>query len=155
MVVGAVGWMVGAHALVDPPARPPDVLPRDKDGADGRAGGLEWVKFHTFDEVHYAGITGVALSPDGRSLFVAMQGPLSVPDPATGRASRSVRILRLDASTGRPTGEFVYRTERWCALEPATPCGAEGITALVATHDEALMDLADDVLRLEDGHIVS
>jgi putative ABC transport system ATP-binding protein len=30
----------------------------------------------------------------------------------------------------------------------------EGITALVATHDEALMDLADEVLRLEDGHIV-
>jgi len=25
----------------------------------------------------------------------------------------------------------------------------------VATHDEALIDLADEVLRLEDGHIVS
>ncbi len=32
---------------------------------------------------------------------------------------------------------------------------SEGITALVATHDEALMDLDDDVLRLEDGRIVS
>ena len=32
---------------------------------------------------------------------------------------------------------------------------SEGIAALVATHDEALMDLADEVLRLEDGHIVS
>jgi putative ABC transport system ATP-binding protein len=31
---------------------------------------------------------------------------------------------------------------------------SEGITALVATHDEALMDLADAVLRLEDGVIV-
>jgi putative ABC transport system ATP-binding protein len=30
---------------------------------------------------------------------------------------------------------------------------SEGITALVATHDEALMDLADDVLRLEDGQL--
>ena len=30
---------------------------------------------------------------------------------------------------------------------------SEGITALVATHDEALMDLADEVLRLEDGHV--
>ena len=30
---------------------------------------------------------------------------------------------------------------------------SEGITALVATHDEALMDLADEILRLEDGHI--
>jgi putative ABC transport system ATP-binding protein len=32
---------------------------------------------------------------------------------------------------------------------------AEGITALVATHDEALIDLADEVLTLEDGHIVT
>ena len=32
---------------------------------------------------------------------------------------------------------------------------AEGITALVATHDEALIDLGDEVLRLEDGRIVT
>ena len=31
---------------------------------------------------------------------------------------------------------------------------SEGITAL-ATHDEALVDLADEVLRLEDGQVVS
>jgi len=31
---------------------------------------------------------------------------------------------------------------------------SEGITALVATHDAALMDLADEVLRLEDSRIV-
>ena len=31
---------------------------------------------------------------------------------------------------------------------------SEGITALVATHDEALIDLADDILRLEDGHVI-
>ena len=30
---------------------------------------------------------------------------------------------------------------------------SEGITALVATHDEALIDLADEVVRLEDGHV--
>jgi putative ABC transport system ATP-binding protein len=32
---------------------------------------------------------------------------------------------------------------------------SEGITALVATHDEALMDLADEVIRLEDGHVAA
>jgi putative ABC transport system ATP-binding protein len=32
---------------------------------------------------------------------------------------------------------------------------SEGITALVATHDEALMDLADEIIRLEDGQIAS
>ena len=30
---------------------------------------------------------------------------------------------------------------------------SEGITALVATHDPTLMDLADSVLRLDDGTI--
>ena len=32
---------------------------------------------------------------------------------------------------------------------------SEGITALVATHDEALMDLADEIIRPEDGQIAS
>lgn len=30
---------------------------------------------------------------------------------------------------------------------------SEGITALIATHDEGLIDLADHVLKLEDGRI--
>jgi ABC-type protease/lipase transport system fused ATPase/permease subunit len=30
---------------------------------------------------------------------------------------------------------------------------SEGVTSLVATHDAALMDLADDILQLEDGTI--
>ena len=32
---------------------------------------------------------------------------------------------------------------------------AEGVTALVATHDPAFIDLADEVLRLEDGRITT
>ncbi len=32
---------------------------------------------------------------------------------------------------------------------------SEGITALVATHDEALIDLADKVVVLEDGCVVT
>jgi putative ABC transport system ATP-binding protein len=31
---------------------------------------------------------------------------------------------------------------------------SEQITALVATHDEALVDIADEVLRLADGRVV-
>jgi putative ABC transport system ATP-binding protein len=31
---------------------------------------------------------------------------------------------------------------------------AEGVTALVATHDRALMDVADRVLTISDGHLV-
>jgi putative ABC transport system ATP-binding protein len=32
---------------------------------------------------------------------------------------------------------------------------SEGITALVATHDAALLGLADSVLRLEDGRLTT
>ena len=32
---------------------------------------------------------------------------------------------------------------------------SEGITALVATHDATLTDLADDVLTLEDGRLLA
>ncbi|NLG62124.1 MAG: ABC transporter ATP-binding protein, partial [Candidatus Cloacimonetes bacterium] len=32
---------------------------------------------------------------------------------------------------------------------------AEGMTALISTHDQSLMDIADDTIRLADGHLVS
>jgi putative ABC transport system ATP-binding protein len=32
---------------------------------------------------------------------------------------------------------------------------SEGVTALVATHDAALIDLADKVIALEDGSVAS
>ncbi len=32
---------------------------------------------------------------------------------------------------------------------------SEGITPLVATHDEALIGLADEVLRLDDGRVLA
>jgi len=32
---------------------------------------------------------------------------------------------------------------------------SEGITALVATHDAGIVDLADEVLTMEDGQVVA
>jgi putative ABC transport system ATP-binding protein len=49
---------------------------------------------------------------------------------------------QLDLETGRQIMELLLHVVR-----------TEGITALVATHDEALIDLADNVLVLEDGII--
>ena len=54
-----------------------------------------------------------------------------------------------------PTGQLDLGTGRQIMRLLLTVVRSEGITALVATHDEALMDLADDVLPLEDGRIVS
>ena len=36
---------------------------------------------------------------------------------------------------------------------PGAVVRSEGVTALVATHDPALLDIADSVLQLEDGRI--
>jgi putative ABC transport system ATP-binding protein len=51
---------------------------------------------------------------------------------------------QLDLETGRQIMELLLSVVR-----------SEGITALVATHDEALIDLADKVIVLEDGCLVT
>ncbi|MER5492475.1 ABC transporter ATP-binding protein [Streptomyces sp. NPDC002490] len=50
---------------------------------------------------------------------------------------------QLDAETGQAVMELLRAVVR-----------SEGVTALVATHDAALLDLADRVLELSDGEIV-
>ncbi|MGV9264874.1 ABC transporter ATP-binding protein [Kitasatospora sp. NPDC003701] len=50
---------------------------------------------------------------------------------------------QLDSETGRSIMELLRAVVR-----------SEGVTALVATHDPTLMELADRVIELRDGHIV-
>jgi putative ABC transport system ATP-binding protein len=52
-----------------------------------------------------------------------------------------------------PTGQLDSETGRQIMRLLRTVVQTEGITALVATHDSALLELADSVLRLEDGLI--
>ncbi len=62
------------------------------------------------------GFEGISLTPDGRTLFIAMQSPLDYPTTALGRASRSVRILRFDIGSEQVTGEFVYYMDEVCTF---------------------------------------
>ncbi|MEU0690340.1 ABC transporter ATP-binding protein [Streptomyces uncialis] len=64
---------------------------------------------------------------------LANQPSLIVADEPTGQ---------LDAETGHAVMELLRAVVR-----------SEGVTALVATHDTALLDLADRVLELSDGEI--
>jgi putative ABC transport system ATP-binding protein len=52
-----------------------------------------------------------------------------------------------------PTGQLDSETGRQIMRLLRTVVVAEGITVLVATHDPALLDLADDVLALNDGQL--
>ena len=62
------------------------------------------------------GFEGIAITPDEKTVFLAMQSPLEYPTRTLGRASRIVRILRFDIGTERVTGEFVYQFDEVCAF---------------------------------------
>jgi hypothetical protein len=57
------------------------------------------------------GFEALALSPDGRMLFLAFQSPLAHPDDEAHKRARHVRLWRLDASTARVDAQFLYRLD--------------------------------------------
>ena len=83
--------------------------------------------------------------------------------PAELSGGQQQRVAVARALSGRPelliadepTGQLDSETGRQIIRLLRTVIQAEGITALVASHDTELMDLADEVLRLEDGRLVS
>jgi putative ABC transport system ATP-binding protein len=82
------------------------------------------------------------------------------PDELSGGQQQRVAIARALAGSPRlliadePTSQIDLETGRQIMRLLLTVVRSEGITALVATHDDALMDLAGEVFRLEDGRIV-
>ena len=81
------------------------------------------------------------------------------PDELSGGQQQRIAIARALAGSPQlliadePTSQLDLETGRQIMRLLLTVVRSEGITALVATHDEALMDLADEILRLEDGQI--
>jgi putative ABC transport system ATP-binding protein len=81
------------------------------------------------------------------------------PNELSGGQQQRVAIARaLAGSPGlliadEPTGQLDSETGRQIMRLLRTVVQSEGITALVATHDTALIDLADEILQLEDGRI--
>ena len=83
------------------------------------------------------------------------------PDELSGGQQQRIAIARALAGrpqlliADEPTSQLDLETGLQIMRLLLTVVRSEGITALVATHDEALMDLADEVIRLEDGRIVT
>ena len=81
------------------------------------------------------------------------------PNELSGGQQQRVAIARALATSPRlliadePTGQLDSETGRQIMRLLRTVVRSEGITALVATHDALLTDLADDVLTLEDGRL--
>jgi putative ABC transport system ATP-binding protein len=83
------------------------------------------------------------------------------PDELSGGQQQRIAIARALAGrpqlliADEPTSQLDLETGLQIMRLLLTVVRSEGITALVATHDEALMDLADEVIRLEDGRVVT
>ncbi|MBL8177930.1 MAG: esterase-like activity of phytase family protein [Bryobacterales bacterium] len=63
------------------------------------------------------GFEGVTLGWDLRTIYAALQSPLSNPNATIGNASRNTRILAFDAYTEKTKAEYVYR------FQPVTEFG--------------------------------
>ncbi len=63
------------------------------------------------------GFEGITLGWDLRTIFAALQSPLSNPTAAIGNASRNTRIVSMDAYTEQVKAEYVYR------FQPVTEFG--------------------------------
>jgi hypothetical protein len=55
------------------------------------------------------GFEGLAISPDEKTLYIALQSPLANPNLDAGNAARNTRILAFDINREEIVGEYVYR----------------------------------------------
>lgn len=103
-----------------------------------------------------AALEGLTLTPSGRWLWAAMEGPVfeDGPEP-TDQHGALTRITRLDPQTALPAGQYLY------PLDPVTsgPGGDDGVADLVALDDSTFLALergygdhtAARIYRLEVG----
>ena len=83
------------------------------------------------------------------------------PGELSGGQQQRVAIARALSSrpalllADEPTGQLDAETGKQIMRLLRTVVRSEGVTALVATHDPALIELADEVLHLEDGKIAA
>jgi len=54
------------------------------------------------------GFEGIALTPDGKTLYLALQSPFLTPTGNTGRDTRNTRIIAFDIQKEEVVGEYVY-----------------------------------------------
>lgn len=97
------------------------------------------------------GFEGLAISPDGKTLFAIMQSPLHNPDAETGDCSRNARILVFDIATEAPVAEYAYRLEVAAEFDTESPDADEmklsGAIALSAT-ELYILERTDKVARI-------
>jgi len=89
------------------------------------------------------GFESLAVSPDGGTIYVAMQSPLSNPNQDTGDKSRNTRILVFDVGSEQVVAEYVYRFESVKTIDPSKKADPEDlkISAMALCGDGRLLVL--------------
>lgn len=83
------------------------------------------------------------------------------PAELSGGQQQRVAIARALANepqlliADEPTGQLDADTGTAVMALLREVIASEGMTALISTHDQSLMDIADETIRLADGHLVS
>lgn len=95
------------------------------------------------------GFEAIALSPDGKWLFLAFQSPLAHPDEQAHEQARHVRLWRLDPETGEVAAQYLY------PLDPPETFGRDQAKTPLERSDLKVSELcfvgADSLLVLERG----
>ena len=96
------------------------------------------------------GFEGIALSPDEKTIYLALQSPLSNPTVAAGNESRNTRILAFDVETEQFVAEYVYRFQ---ATGPGTNDDEFDVPSLPGTTGRARpRDMKVSALSMLDAH---
>ncbi len=113
------------------------------------------------------GLEGLAISPDGLTLFALMQDPLAEEGLGNqGRRSRNARLIRFDVASGASTGEFIYQLEDIADINVRIPGTANdftanqqgrqvGASAIVALNDHEFLVMERDTRGVNPETILS
>jgi hypothetical protein len=86
------------------------------------------------------GFEALAMTPDGRTLFIGLQSPLLNPTKAVGDASLATRILRFDIGSKNFTGEFVFGFQPIGQVDSTSKKNSDlKLSAMVALDDSTLL----------------
>jgi 5'/3'-nucleotidase SurE len=101
------------------------------------------------------GYEGLAISPDGKKLFAALQDPLQNEGTPNGRSSRNLRIVRYDIATGKSDAQYIYQLESLADINDRIPGTADdfgntsqgrniGISSITAISDREFLLIERD-----------
>lgn len=98
---------------------------------------------------------GLSLSPDGKSLWVSMEGPLyqdgALPTPSSGSVSR---LLRYDRN-GNVLAQYVYPLDAIPAAPAPGRSADNGVTEILAIDDNRLLTLERAGVQGADGNFTT